>query len=459
MADIFVSYARVDDKPLNPAPQGWISTFVGNLGTLLSKHLGKSGAYDLWMDHKLQGNEPITPEIIEKVEQANILLLFLSPGYLVSEWCKKELETFLQRQKPQKQKIFIVELEPIERPEYLRELELLGYPFWKLKDNSRPTQLAVPQPKPEEREYFDSLDDLARDLCKEIKKYRSTVSATKQTHDEHFFHTIYLAQVPHSLYTVRENVRRYLEQQNVRVLPEGKLSLKNAEESIDAALSQAELFIQLLDDDDGQTLPRMQYDQCVKADKPAMLWRPAQVNLKEIDDPEHRQLLNSGEVIVAPLIEFQDMIKDRLFNKKDPTVKDKTEADLLVLIDASKQDQSLAKDTSRCLDKLGVSYTVPMQSEPGTTPKEIRKDFEDSLCCCDAVMMIFHKGPLQQLREHLRWCQRIKAKREKPFKIIAVYLEPGKPHVDPGIKLREQKIFEENPVTSVDSLVEAVKNE
>ena len=46
------------------------------------------------MDHQLPGYAELTPEIVGKVGEAAALLVVLSPAYLASTWCLKELAAF-----------------------------------------------------------------------------------------------------------------------------------------------------------------------------------------------------------------------------------------------------------------------------------------------------------------------------------------------------------------------------
>ena len=83
--DIFVSYAHVDNEPIAGMDTRWVTNLITGLKPLLGKKLGRADAYSLWMDYELRGNEPITPHLLEQVQDAAILLLILSPGYLASE--------------------------------------------------------------------------------------------------------------------------------------------------------------------------------------------------------------------------------------------------------------------------------------------------------------------------------------------------------------------------------------
>src|SRR3954452_19159191 len=96
--DIFLSYAHVDDEPDPTLPDrpGWVTTLVRGLEKRLAKKLGRVDSYDLWRDAKLSGNAVLTPEILGKVGEAAVLVLVLSPAYLASEWCRREMAAFHQ---------------------------------------------------------------------------------------------------------------------------------------------------------------------------------------------------------------------------------------------------------------------------------------------------------------------------------------------------------------------------
>lgn len=53
--DLFISYAHIDNQPLNPEEKGWVSRFHASLEALLSMRLGQTAK--IWRDDKLQGND------------------------------------------------------------------------------------------------------------------------------------------------------------------------------------------------------------------------------------------------------------------------------------------------------------------------------------------------------------------------------------------------------------------
>lgn len=177
--DVFVSYAHVDNEPLVGADKGWVTTLITELKKLLGQKLGRADAYSLWMDYKLRGNQPVTPDIDAQLKSTATFLLILSPGYLASKWCVLEYTTFLQQVGPGSGRIFMVEKDFIEREHKPLEFqELLGYQFWgRHADTDRVRTLGIPRPNPDrEPEYYQQLDDLATELASTLNLLKTQMS-------------------------------------------------------------------------------------------------------------------------------------------------------------------------------------------------------------------------------------------------------------------------------------------
>jgi hypothetical protein len=165
--DIFVSYARVDDERLPGTAGGWVSTFVGGLKTYLAKQMGRREAFTFWMDYEdLRGNEPLKPAIHQQLVASQALVLFLSPGYVASRWCREELAAFIERVGIDSGRVFPVHLSPVDDiPDVLGDL--VSYRFW-VEEQGMPRSLGDPAPDPTERAYYDGLRRLARDLAQTL---------------------------------------------------------------------------------------------------------------------------------------------------------------------------------------------------------------------------------------------------------------------------------------------------
>ena len=80
---VFISYAHIDNQPLTPKQEGWISRFHNTLEALLNMRLGKP--VKIWRDGKLQGNDVFADEIVDQFAKTAVLISVLTPRYLNSD--------------------------------------------------------------------------------------------------------------------------------------------------------------------------------------------------------------------------------------------------------------------------------------------------------------------------------------------------------------------------------------
>jgi TIR domain len=220
VCDIFVSYAHVDDRPAPGTNTGWVTTLVQGLTWYLAQKLGRSDAFTLWMDHELAGNVPLTPEITAKLHNSATMVLIWSPGYVASAWCQRELDTFLGRLREQphvRSNVFIVERGPRAQEQQPSALQdLLGYKFWAVDRPGRPPSiLGSPQPNPADTRYYDLLNDLSTDLAETLQRLKNAA-----TREQELEGTVFLAEVTDDLDSQRDEVRRYLVQAGLHVVPD-----------------------------------------------------------------------------------------------------------------------------------------------------------------------------------------------------------------------------------------------
>ena len=90
--DIFISYAHIDNEPLTKGQEGWISDFHRALEKRLAQLRGEKPK--IWRDLKLQGNDYFGDTIVEQFPKVALLVSVLSPRYVQSDWCVKELREF-----------------------------------------------------------------------------------------------------------------------------------------------------------------------------------------------------------------------------------------------------------------------------------------------------------------------------------------------------------------------------
>lgn len=89
---VFISYAHIDNLPLSPEHQGWISRFHQTFSVFLSQRMG--GQAQIWRDQKLQGNDIFSDEIVNQFSETALFISIISPRYVRSDWCKRKLLNF-----------------------------------------------------------------------------------------------------------------------------------------------------------------------------------------------------------------------------------------------------------------------------------------------------------------------------------------------------------------------------
>jgi hypothetical protein len=428
--DIFISYTPIDDEPLTGADKGWVTTLINGLKTLLRQKLGRADAYSLWMDYELRGHESVTPMIVEQLQNSAILLLILSPGYLASQRCRYELKSFLTIVGKNAGRVFIVERDEVLRPEELSDL--LGYKFWITNDAGKPRTLGVPKPNPEEFEYYQRLNDLACQLTDklnflktEVEKYQTVVTTTKVSKTvEVSSPTLFLAEVTADLETQRNEVKRYFDQQGVRILPDKVYPFTKIQQYLDQDLSNSQFFVQLLSDHKGNGYPQFQYERALATQMPVFQWRDSMLDLSTVTDLDYRALLESSTVIASNLVEFQTYILNQLKPKTEKTPPANPVGDLLVFINAAPEDMPLANQIKDILETHGIGYSLPLEPSANTKAAEIRQYLEQNLLYSDAVLVLYDNTSVVWVTEQLLYSRRIQGRREQPLKMIAVYNKP-----------------------------------
>ena len=248
--DIFISYGHLDDDDPGGETKGWVDLLVDRLPRLVSNNLGYLP--NVWRDERsLHGNDLLTAAISEGVTTSLLLIPIVSPRYVQSDWCRRELEVFCQSEAPPgapafRSRIFKVIKTPLlfhlakKEPEALREL--IGYSFYEM-DNDMPVEFGPEVTPTKDPRYWTALRRLAWDVSNMLvtlkHKDRITgplVMPTAQTSKPVSAATpsgaatnggekkyVYLAETTTDLAGERELVRDELRQRGYGVLPEEKL--------------------------------------------------------------------------------------------------------------------------------------------------------------------------------------------------------------------------------------------
>ena len=92
--DVFISYAHIDNESPTPDGTGWVSSFHRAVEVRVAQLLGARPS--VWRDPKLSGNDVFAETLVDELRSAALLLSVVSPSYVNSEWCRRELEAFVK---------------------------------------------------------------------------------------------------------------------------------------------------------------------------------------------------------------------------------------------------------------------------------------------------------------------------------------------------------------------------
>ena len=433
--DVFVSYAHVDDEPELGEKDGWVTTLVSTLKKRLAQKLGRSDALSLWMDHELLGHAGVSRQIADALERTATFIVILSPGYIASSWCQREMSAFLghvaKRRQSSSSQIFVVRRDKIDGREPEELAELPGYQFW-VQDDLKPTThiLGTPRPDPSDSRYYSTLNDLVTELADHLKSLRDPTHRGPQKIIPAERPTIFIAETTDDLDEVHDDVKRYLLQAGLHVLPDCWYPRDPAAFQRAAArdLERSEIFVQLLSARMGKRTPdvpdgyaHLQFHMAESAGKPIIQWRSEELDTTKIGDARHRALLERETVLAVGIEEFKRTIKESVVKKPAPPAKP---IDAFVFVDRDAEDSPLAEQVCDALKQYGAGYVLP---ERRGTASEIRRELERNLMECDALIVVYGESDRGWVDEQLRQCRKALSKRDRPLQAVAVFEGPPEP--------------------------------
>jgi hypothetical protein len=416
--DIFISYGCVDDQQGDNGELGWVSTFLTDLKKRLSERLGRKDNFTIWRDEEqLARNVDLSQQIASAIERSACLLVVFSPGYLKSDWCKRERNDFLnmvRNRDASGSRVFIVDRDWIEggKPEEFRNV--LGFKFW-TGDPSNRSDLPRPLDKRRQSdsdEYKDQLNALALALESELRRIKTAPPKTvdKQTSSNtssnttDYAATVFLAEVTDDLRPQWKKVRNELEQRGLRVLSGGAArDAASLETAVTEGLTASQLFVQLLGQFPGQildgsdeTYAMLQYRLAVNLKKRIVQWRSPLLtedvfDSEESEDPNltqrYRQIV-FGKVRAEHIEDFKTHIVAVAAEKPQKVPVPTGGGMVFISFDSDGLDAKLGEELCDFFDQKGIDVVLPVMSDDAD-PEEIRADFEKSVLAAQGWIVVY----------------------------------------------------------------------
>ena len=311
--DAFISYAHIDNEPITAGQKGWVTQFHATLQTMLSQRLGERAR--IWRDDKLDGDDVFADAIVEQFTKTAVLVSILSPRYLRSEWCTRELREFCAAVErsgkiggSHKSRVFKVVKTPVDAALTLPDVmqATLGYDFWADEDGA-PKELDPAFGDQARQEFLSRISRLAWSLAQSLQQLRSedstggvapitapaaaiapgstAVPATAKP-------AVYLAYCGRDLNEVREQLATELRVHGHRVLPDEPLPMTEDAlvPMVQELLARCAVAVHLVgrsvgpvpDGPSGRSLAMVQNDcaaqSCERSSLRRIIWLPAGVS-------------------------------------------------------------------------------------------------------------------------------------------------------------------------------------
>ena len=229
---IFISYAHLDNQPLTADQAGWVSLFHATLQTLLSQRLGAPA--DIWRDDKLRGNDVFSDEILGQLAGTALFVSILTPRYLKSEWCAREIRSFCERAEAEhslfvdnKSRLIKVLKLPVDGDGLLppAAAQLLGYEFYEFDEDRTPRELDPAYGEQPRQAFLRKANKLAWDLAAQINALADTPAANdgNATPPAAERPAVFLAECSRDRREARDSIASELACCGFRVLPEARL--------------------------------------------------------------------------------------------------------------------------------------------------------------------------------------------------------------------------------------------
>jgi len=451
---LFISYAHIDNQPLSPEQRGWITRFHQTLEAILGTRLGREAR--IWRDDKLRGNDVFGDEIVEQFPRTALLVSVVSPRYVESEWCTREVREFCTAAEQRgglvvdnKSRIFKVIKTPVETEEPLPPVmrRMTGYEFFTF-DNDAPLELDPAYGEALAQKYNLKVAKLAWDVAQLIRKLENGNGSKETSPAAAPAATvtrppIYLAECSYDCRESREALEADLRLQGYSVLPEHRLPRDEAEYVAEAEklIRRCQLSIHLIgtaygavpDGPSNKSVVVLQNELAIRRSREAglkrVIWLPESTSSQHAGQQEFITALHNdantqygADLITGDVETLKGAIHATLAalqkSREKPAPAAASSSGLVFLI-CDERDRTATVPLRRHLTACGFEVEIPVFEGDAATVREANRDL---LQQSDAVLIFYGQGDEAWKRTVQNELRKLRSVREKAWRFTGTYL-------------------------------------
>jgi hypothetical protein len=415
---VFISYAHLDNQPLTADQLGWVSLFHSTLQTLLSQRLGAPA--DIWRDDKLRGNDVFSDEIIDQLSRTALFVSVLTPRYLKSEWCTREITRFCQQAENEhrlvvgnKARVIKVLKLPIDGSGALPEAvgQLLGYEFFEFDEDRTPRELDPAYGDQPRQAFLRKANKLAWDLAAQLEQLQQQPAANDAAAVAK--PAVFLAECSRDRRDARECIEAELSCCGYTVLPDRRLPDDEDEHraAVTELLERSALSIHLIgegygrvpDGDSSESVVvlqnRLAAERSHRAGLRRVIWLPAGASSTQpaqqafIDALQQDAALQLGADLVNGDLETLKAAIHAALKKPEaapaPAAESGTAGTLRVHLLCDARDRKDSVPLIKQLRGLGLDVTLPLFAGDAA---EVREANRQRTLDCDALILYYGAG-------------------------------------------------------------------
>lgn len=453
-SDIFITCAQLDDQPLAPGREGWVSQFQRNLKVRLEQLFGER--VKVASVPMPPGQVPSDSDCFEHLPQAKTMVSVVSPPFTKSEGCQKGVEEFWQgaeksgnfwvASKPRLFKVVKTPVNDRDLPRRLDELfaQLMGFEFYERDaETGRLREFDETYGEDARARYYEKIYDLAYEIA-QVLKYQRQVAAGETTTGAG--RKIYLAETTSDLQSSRDRLQRELLEQGHCVLPDRPLPLNagQLQSAIRSYLEQCDLAIHLIGqryglvpEDTDRSVAALQNqiaaEQSLVTGLHRLIWLPR--GLQPVDDRQAafvRQLIEDpvahrgADVVQDTLENLKEILEERWRreqrSQEQPVRAQPGSTVPRVYLICDREDEEAVEPLEDHFYAQGIEVSLPeFTADEATVGEAHRQNLTD----CDAVLIYFGRGSKSWVDIKLRDLLKALGYRNgRPIEQQAVYVAP-----------------------------------